>query len=96
MGACDFMALGIGTSAKEAFSQAYSNAVAYYGFGGYSGSIAEKHSFVEIACKVGVAPVEYAEELMNNDDERIQDKWGPAGCIRIDSNSFIFFGYASC
>ncbi len=37
----------------------------------------------------------YAEFLINEDDSRIADKWGPAGCISLDKNEYLFFGWAS-
>jgi hypothetical protein len=36
----------------------------------------------------------YARELMNNDDPRIEDKWGPAGCVALGGNRWYFFGWA--
>jgi hypothetical protein len=29
------------------------------------------------------------------EDERIQDKWGPAGCLKENELTYWFFGYAS-
>jgi len=37
-----------------------------------------------------------ATALLDADDERISDKWGPAGCIQVEGTErFIFFGWAS-
>lgn len=37
-----------------------------------------------------------AETLMAMDDERITDKWGPAGCVEVEPGKlYLFFGWAS-
>jgi hypothetical protein len=66
--------------------------------------IAEKGSFVIIEEARNGLPLveagELADKLIKASDERIDDKWGPAGCIPvIDSEGnitrFLFFGWAS-
>jgi len=42
----------------------------------------------------------YADRLIDASDSRIEDKWGPAGCIELKSDRkgqrlFLFFGVAS-
>ena len=37
----------------------------------------------------------YAEHLMQAEDPRIDDKWGPAGAILLKEDNWLFFGYAS-
>jgi hypothetical protein len=39
--------------------------------------------------RIGVAGA-----LMDLDDDRISDKWGPAGCIELEPGRYLFFGYA--
>lgn len=96
MGACDFFTIESGPSAKAAFRKAVDEALYEYGHGGYTGSIAEKHNFVMISCPPEADPTAYAEDLLARCDRRIEDKWGPAGCIKIpESDKYIFFGYAS-
>lgn len=41
------------------------------------------------------AALKAAETLMEAEDQRIHDKWGPAGCIDIGAGEFLFFGWAS-
>ena len=36
------------------------------------------------------------DRLMDADDSRIRDKWGPAGCVDVGNGTYIFFGRASC
>lgn len=91
MGAEQFEEYGIGKTPKEAFQYAHGQACHEYGHGGYTGSLAEKGSFVEIPVPKEWAdrPYDYAQHLMDIDDKRIRDKWGPAGCILINSKSLV-------
>ena len=95
MGANTFMVKSNGISAKDAFASATSEARYMYGHAGYTGTIAEKDKFVMIECPKGAIPEEYAMELIDRDDYRIDDKWGPAGCISLGNDQFLFFGWAS-
>lgn len=95
MGAFTFVISAAGDDPRSAFDAAVADARHEYGHGGYSGSIAEKDGFVLIPLPAGEDPVSYADRLINEDDERVRDKWGPAGCIRTGERSFLFFGWAS-
>lgn len=105
MGACDFYQRAKGKTSKDAFSNAVSDAQYEHGHGGYTGTIAEKHDFVMIKIPAGVLAgmdgtmVEkaqaYAEQLIQNCDPRINNKWGPAGCIDCGDDEYLFFGWAS-
>jgi len=44
----------------------------------------------------GKDPEKYADELIDADDSRIIDKWGPAGCFYLGKKEYFFFGWASC
>lgn len=108
MGACDFYNVVSGKTVQEAFNDAVSQARYDKGARGYTGTIAEKHNFTMIAT---VQTYDEANELrrrlMEADDERIKDKWGPAGCIEFKEQPkaasagakgtrwFMFFGWAS-
>ena len=46
MGACDFSQTAIGKTPQQAFSAAQEDAGWEHGFGGYSGTIVEKHGYV--------------------------------------------------
>lgn len=95
MGAQDFTQKANGTTAEKAFRTATEQARFEHGHGGYTGSIAEKYEFVMIDCPGTREPSEFAWELILADDDRISDKYGPAGCIQIDDDTFLFFGTAS-
>ena len=47
MGASNFVTIGKGKTAQEAFDRLTQKAGYYHGHGGYTGTIAEKRSFVE-------------------------------------------------
>jgi hypothetical protein len=95
MGASDFCVKGSGKTAKEAFNAAVEDARYEHGHSGYTGTIAEKDSFKMISVPDGIDPVEYAYQLLEEDDDRIADKWGSAGCIKLGDDKWLFFGYAS-
>lgn len=105
MGADTFMQSGKGKTAKEAFSNAVNDAQYDHGHGGYTGTIAEKTSYVEIQIPIEFDPMghkapirraaDYATYLINNDDPRIDDKCGPAGAIKVEDDKWLFFGWAS-
>ena len=96
MGADVFMITATGVSARDAFIGAVREAQYECGHGGYTGTIAEKSSYKVISLKEGCEPYEYAEELIDNCDRRIDDKWGPAGCFDLGGGRYFFFGWASC
>tara|TARA_Y100000310_G_C20185342_1_gene580025 strand:- start:34 stop:324 length:291 start_codon:yes stop_codon:yes gene_type:complete len=95
MGAEVFVTESIGANANEAFNNARNDALYQYGHNGYSGSIAEKYSFVMIKLPPEHNVHRFIDSLIDEDDFRIDDKWGPAGCIKISDTQFIFFGWAS-
>lgn len=103
MGADVFYSQATGRNAQEAFRAAKEEAYWEHGHGGYSGSIAEKGSFVIINLPEGREAFEFADELIENEDPRVDDKWGPAGCIPLGApkgddtqGRYLFFGWASC
>ena len=97
MGACTFRTISDGRTAKEAFVEAVREAQYEYGHGGYTGTIAEKSDFVMVATKEqdDAAAHAYADSLLEMGDPRISDKWGPAGCIPLAGEQWLFFGWAS-
>lgn len=104
MGAQIFQETVSGKTAKEAFRTAVQEAAYMQGHGGYTGTIAEKSDFVEIDPTEDGQDVDgwtegdyddYAYELCREDDPRISDKWGPAGCMKMADDCWIFFGWAS-
>lgn len=95
MGAEVFIQRAHGATAKEAFTEACRRAQHDWGHAGYTGSIAEKDTFTMIELPEGRKAVEYAQELIDEGDARIDDKWGPAGCLPDGEGRFVFFGWAS-
>jgi len=95
MGATDFVIRSKGKDAREAFIAARDRALYEDGHGGYTGTIAEKRSFVPIPLPEGEDALSYAYKLIDNADPRIDDKWGPAGCIEEKKGEYLFFGWAS-
>lgn len=94
--------MGTGKNISEAFSKALTDAQHNYGHGGYTGTLAEKDEYVIIHSDplpdaVGHA---MADRLIMEGDERVDDKWGPAGAIRLTESEdgeqrWLFFGWAS-
>lgn len=102
MGASIFFESGSGKSAKEVFRQLVEDAQYENGHGGYTGTIAEKDSFSILTEKVFDSYSEaedYANSLLDKDDKRVSDKWGPAACLKYKSPkgeiNYLFFGWAS-
>lgn len=95
MGACDFRVVVRAKTAKAAFTTAVEEARYESGHSGYTGTIAEKSSFTLIAVPEGMDPRDFADKLMCDSDPRIDDKWGPAGCVALGAGEWLFFGYAS-
>ena len=95
MGAMTFFTKAKGRTANEAFRQAIEQAFYDHGHGGYSGSVAEKDRFVPICVPAGEDPQAFAQRLVDQDDPRIDDKFGPAGAVRLGPEEWLFFGWAS-
>ena len=95
MGADPFVTSASGDTAKAAFDKAVEAALYQYGHDGYTGSIAEKDSIIEIELEEGEDPVAKADRLIDTDDERVSDKWGPAGAFSLGDSRYLFFGWAS-
>jgi hypothetical protein len=92
MGADSFITKASGRTAKEAFNSAVEKALYEYGHRGYTGTIAEKHDFIMLKVPAGRDPRDYA----NSDEaqEQVEDKWGPAGCVELGNEEWLFFGVA--
>lgn len=85
MGASQFVITKIGRylGAGEAFWESVEQAKHWHGHSGYTGTIAEKQEFIRIERPLRKDPWKFVEELFEAKDPRINDKWGPAGCIEI-------------
>lgn len=95
MGANTFETTATGATAKAAFDAATAQARHDYGHAGYTGTIAEKTAFTLIAVPEGEEPAAFARRLVDDCDPRVDDKWGPAGCVKIADGEWLFFGWAS-
>lgn len=95
MGAETFFQTASGKTAREAFDNAVREALYNYGHAGYTGTIAEKQDYVVIGVPQEVSAEDYALKLVDESDGRVDDKWGPAGCINLGEGCFLFFGWAS-
>jgi hypothetical protein len=100
MGATTFYEIYQAATPEIAFTTAISSARYLNGHGGYTGTIAEKHSFT-IATTKNISDQNQAYHLAESlIDTKYSDKWGPAGCIPIiqpntSLKKFLFFGWAS-
>lgn len=90
MGAYSFRTKAHGKTAREAFDNAVRHAQHESGHGGYTGTIAEKHSF-------SMQPRPPARDLETFIEELIDknDKWGPAFCVPLGEDQWLFCGLAS-
>ena len=95
MGANTFETAARGQTAPAAFEAAREQAFSDHGHAGYTGTLAEKHDFTVIPVPEGQDPREFARSLIDADDVRVSDKWGPAGCIKLSPEDWLFFGWAS-
>lgn len=110
MGADNFYTTAFGKTAHDAFITAINDARYENGHGGYTGTIAEKSSFIQVQVPKGKRVKNFLDEQIKS--ERFDDKWGPAGCVDITTlqkkvykerkqtwprgkKYFAFFGYAS-
>tara|TARA_R110000772_G_C13310282_1_gene440305 strand:+ start:36246 stop:36536 length:291 start_codon:yes stop_codon:yes gene_type:complete len=94
MGACTFIIVQGGGSAEEAFNSAVEEAHYEHGHSGYSGSIAEKRSFVTVKIPENMTGDDFIERELGDDDSQFSSKSGPAGCIELSTGRFAFFGWA--
>jgi len=85
------------TGRKKAFAEAVEQARYDHGNAGYTGSLAEKDDYVFVGTRKTLEEARaWADELIEKADGRIDDKWGPAGCIEVaEPKGFLFFGWAS-
>ncbi|WP_309117056.1 hypothetical protein [Saccharothrix sp.] len=83
MGAEPFITYAEGTDADVAFRAAVEQAQHDYGHGGYTGTIAEKTAFVVIGEPMSEDDARELANRLSHNDDRIQDKRGPAGAIAV-------------
>ena len=105
MGAQEFFDVSTGQTHKAAFAKLVKQARYDHGHAGYSGTVAEKDEYTIIKFDdTGVLPehedaLAFANSLVDSDDPRINDKWGPCGCVEFKGRPpvryFLFFGWAA-
>jgi hypothetical protein len=95
MGANTFETVSKGATASAAFDAAVAQAKYDHGHGGYSWTIAEKGDYRMLVCPAGEEPRKFASRLIDEGDPRVDDKWGPAGCVDLGGGKWLFFGWAS-
>ena len=107
VGAATFETYGDGAEVHAAFHDAVEEAGWEHGNGGYSGTIAEKTDYVIITRRLMSHDdaSRLVSDLLERNDPRVADKWGPAGAIPVrqptgpagkgDPDGWLFFGWAS-
>ena len=87
MGAASFRTKAFGSDIDEAFQKAIDNAQYRHGHAGYTGTMAEKagrgYTVIPDDEHKHRDKEKYANHLLAERDERIDDKWGPAGAINL-------------
>ncbi len=93
MGADTFWVQASGKTAAEAFKTATEEARYENGHRGYTGTIAEKRDFIMLTPPAGMSALDFArsDEAL----DKVDDKWGPAGCVALGKGKWVFFGWAS-
>lgn len=101
MGATTFVQYATGETAEAAFAAAVAKAQYDYGHSGYTGTIAEKHDFIllplsdERRAELNEYPYSFSYAFNDPDWDKVDDKWGPAGCYDLGDGRYLFFGWAS-
>lgn len=82
-------------TAIQAFVSAVENAKYKYGNDGYSGTIAEKNILILLEEVDSFKEArELSNQLMESNHKVYDDKWGPAGCITVKDQGWLFCGSA--
>lgn len=85
MGAYEFTTVADGATAREAFNRAVDDALYESGHGGYTGTIAEKGSFVVFSVEMtGVDPYELTSALGSYGWDDEGNDWGPESKSLVD------------
>ncbi|MEV6956121.1 hypothetical protein [Streptomyces sp. NPDC051183] len=101
MGAHDFYQVMSGATLHEAFRDAVEQAQHEYGHDPYSGTVATKDEVVliEEEARTEDDAQARAHELIEADDDRIRDKWGPAGALPLHpvdgQPAWLLFGWVA-
>ena len=83
MGGTTFTSIVIGKhTPQQAFRVAVEQARHEYGHRPYTGTISEKGDFIMVDAGRR-DPYRVADELIDDENHPVYDKWGPAGCIEF-------------
>ena len=87
MGIANFATTATGKTMKEAFNKAVEQAQHEHGHGGYTGTIAEKSSVIDLTAKSPAktrkTKIRWAWEMTNLETGPVYDKWGPCGAVKL-------------
>ena len=99
MGDIAFYQFEEGITEQVAFQKAVDAARGLEGADRHHATVGEKSKFFTLVVdlpedlsKAKRAAHEYAKQLIADNDPRIADKWGAAGCIPIGHKTYLFFG----
>lgn len=101
MGAITFYDIAAGDAPDKAFEAIRNEALYEHGHREGTGSIAEKDTFIvfDEPRRSEAAAYRRASELIDANDPRIENKWGPAGALPVTTssaeNGWLFFGWAN-
>lgn len=97
MGSEFFVTVGKGKTAEDAFHEARERAYYDYGHRGYTGSLAEKDTFVMVEKPDDDESAEsFAEGEERGRNPIANYKWGPCCCVKGDEeDEWVFYGRAS-
>lgn len=90
-----FIQLVKGESPSRAFDIGTHEAKLAFGNNGFTGTLADKGSFVVIRCPKHHDPEAYALGLLARNDPRIADMWSPAGMIQKGPCEWFAFGFSA-
>jgi len=83
MGATDFTSIVVGKfTPEQAFRNAVDQARYEYGLRSYTGTISEKGDFIMVDAG-RKNPNKVIDDVIDDRDHPVSDKWGPAGCIEL-------------
>ena len=90
-----FIQLVTGQSPDGAFDAGTHAARLAFGNGGFTGTLADKGSYIVIRCPKIYEPKAYAEYLIDSQDQRIAEMWSPAGLILQGPGAWWCFGFSA-
>jgi hypothetical protein len=90
-----FIQLVTGESPSRAFDIGTHAAKLAFGNNGFTGTLADKGSFILIRCPKHHDPEAYAMGLLARHDPRIADMWSPAGLVEQRPGAWLAIGFSA-